>query len=67
MILLLVFGMLILVTICMLSKKSKEKYVDPYYVSEKKLMCDIYPRSNGSIYGPCSHLFSGYAYYDKAY
>jgi len=44
-----------------------EGYRTPIYLNRDKYMYDYYPRANGSIYGPYSHLFSGYAYYDRAY
>ena len=44
-----------------------EGYRTPIYLDRSKYMYDYYPRSNGSIYGPSSHLFSGYTYYPKAY
>ena len=47
-------------------KKSKEGYRDPIYMNRFKLYQDWYPRTNGTIYGPCSNIFSGYAYYDTA-
>lgn len=50
------------------SKKcGKEGYRDPIYLNRHKLYNEWYPSANGSIYGPCSHLFSGFAYYDRAY
>jgi len=48
-------------------KPSREHYRDPIYLNKKKMWCDWYARTNGTIYGPQSNLFSGYAYYDKAY
>ena len=49
------------------SNRAKETYVDPIFNNEQKMKCDDYPRSNGSIYGENSDIFSGYPYYDKAY
>ena len=48
------------------NKKSIEGYRDPIYMNRFKLYHDWYPRTNGTIYGPCSNIFSGYAYYDRA-
>jgi hypothetical protein len=47
--------------------KAKETYIDPIFNNERKMKCDDYPRSNGSIYGEDSDIFSGYPFYDKAY
>ena len=47
--------------------KSVENYRDPIYLNRKKMLCDWYPRANGSIYGLMSHVLSGFPYYDKAY
>lgn len=44
-----------------------DRYIDPIFVNEQKMKCDRYPRTNGSIYGSTSNIFSGYPYYDKAY
>jgi hypothetical protein len=44
-----------------------DRYIDPIFVNEQKMKCDRYPRTNGSIYGDASNIFSGYPYYDKAY
>jgi hypothetical protein len=44
-----------------------EGYRDPIYINRYKLYNDYYPRANGSIYGPYSNIFSGYAYYPSAY
>lgn len=51
----------------MMQNPQKEGYIDPIYLNRQKYMCDIYPRSNGSIYGLASHVLSGFAYYDSAY
>lgn len=49
------------------SKESTiEPYRDPIYLNRYKLYHDWYPRTNGSIYGMCSNIFSGYPYYDSA-
>lgn len=53
------------VVVCMSSQR--ERYRDPIYMNRQKMLCDWYPRANGSIYGPYSHLLSGFPYYDKAY
>ncbi len=50
-----------------LSSPSVENYRDPIYLNRKKMLCDWYPRSNGSIYGLYSHVLSGFPYYDRAY
>ena len=55
------------VIICFVLKSNREHYRDPIYLNRQKMMCDWYPRSNGSIYGESSHLLSGFAYYDNAY
>ena len=47
--------------------RKKEHYRDPIYLNQEKYKCDLYPRSNGSIYGLFSHLLSGFPYYNKAY
>ena len=47
--------------------KQREGYKDPIYLYRSKIMQDLYPRSNGSIYGPDSNIFTGYPYYNKAY
>lgn len=47
--------------------KNVENYRDPIYLNRQKMLCDWYPRSNGSIYGTQSHVLSGFPYYDKAY
>ena len=58
---------LFLITI-LLYKSEKEDYVDPLYLNRSKLIEDIYPRANGSIYGFPHRLggswdiFSGYPY-----
>ncbi len=44
-----------------------ENFREPILPNYEKMVCDNQPRSNGSIYGECSHLMSGYPYYDKAY
>lgn len=49
------------------SRKVVENYRDPIYLNRQKMLCDLYPRANGSIYGPQSHVLSGFPYYDKAY
>lgn len=46
---------------------TREGYREPIYLNRKKMLCDWYPRANGSIYGPYSNLLSGFPYYDKAY
>ena len=46
---------------------AREHYRDPIYLNRKKMLCDWYPRSNGSIYGLQSHVLSGFPYYDRAY
>lgn len=48
-------------------KKDLENFREPIFINRQKLLCDNYPRANGSIYGEASHLMSGYPYYDKAY
>ena len=48
-------------------KSLVENFREPIFLNKKKMWCDNYPRSNGSIYGEASHLMSGYPYYDKAY
>ena len=48
-------------------RSRRENYRDPIFLNKQKLKCDIYPRTNGSIYGIYSHLMSGYPYYDRAY
>lgn len=46
---------------------SRETYRSPLYLNRRKLLCDDYPRANGTVYGEKSHLLSGFPYYDKAY
>lgn len=58
----------IVVLVIVFSTKKKEGYRDPIYLNRRKMIQDWYPRTNGSIYGnKCDGLFSGFAYYDKAY
>ena len=45
----------------------REGYKDPIYLYRSKISQDLYPRSNGSIYGHDSNIFTGYPYYSKAY
>ena len=63
---LLLIGILLFV-VCLCSKKNIENYRDPIYLNRQKMLCDWYPRANGSIYGEQSHVLSGFPYYDKAY
>lgn len=48
-------------------KKLVEGYRDPIYLNRRKMLCDYYPRANGSIYGLESHVLSGFPYWDSAY
>lgn len=65
---LMLMGILLLVAIFIMVKGSNiEGYRDPIYLNRKKMLCDWYPRSNGSIYGLQSHVLSGFPYFDKAY
>jgi hypothetical protein len=54
-------------------KSDKEYYRDPIYLNRAKYIYDIYPRTNGSIYGfPHRYggswdIFSGHPQYWKAY
>jgi len=66
--------MLVLVGICITKKGNLvEGYRDPIYLNRAKYAFDIYPRSNGSIYGfPYGrggswNIFSGFPLYPKAY
>ena len=56
----------IIVFVVLYAKPKKEGYLDPIYINRQKMLCDEYPRANGSIYGLSSHLLSGFPYY-KAY
>jgi hypothetical protein len=47
--------------------KTLENYRDPIYLNRRKMLCDWYPRANGSIYGLQSHVLSGFPYWDSAY
>ena len=67
---------IIFVALLCFNKKSsylRENYRDPIYLNREIYALDIYPRSNGSIYGfPIKYggswnLFSGFPWYDKAY
>ena len=48
-------------------KCKKESYRDPIYIDKRNMKDEWLPKTNGSIYGENSHLFSGFPYYDKAY
>lgn len=55
------------VLLFLMFKPTREHFRDPIYMDKDKLMLDYYPQTNGTIYGNCSDIFSGYSYYDKAY
>ncbi len=65
--LLLCLLIIIIATALLFSCKNIESYRDPIYLNRRKMLCDWYPRANGSIYGTQSHALSGFPYYDKAY
>lgn len=44
-----------------------ENYRDPIFIDQNQMKYDWYPRTNGSIYGECGSIFSGFPYYDRAY
>lgn len=62
-----VVAVIVVAAIYLTMKPCREHYRDPIFLNRKKMMCDWYPRSNGSIYGEASHLLSGFAYYNSAY
>jgi hypothetical protein len=47
--------------------RNKENFRDPIYLNPRKLIDDYYPKSNWTIYGPQSHILSGFPFYPKAY
>lgn len=49
------------------SSNKRENFRDPIYLNPRKLIDDYYPRSNWTIYGPQSHILSGFPFYPKAY
>lgn len=49
------------------SKELIRGFKDPYYLNSEKLQCDMYPKSNGSIYKLTGDLLTGFPFYDKAY
>jgi len=64
-IVLIIFIIIVLFFISAIS--TRESYIDPIYLFPQKIEEDWYPRTNGSIYGIQSNLYSGYSYYPKAY
>jgi len=74
MLLLIIASVLFATVIFFSNPKLIEGYRDPIYLNRAKYAYDIYPRTNGSIYGfPYSegigswNIFSGWPYYDRAY
>ena len=50
-----------------LLRRKREGYRDPIFLNKQLYASNIYPRSNGSIYGPFSTILSGFTFYDRAY
>lgn len=61
------FIILAIAIFIMVKGSGVEGYRDPIYLNRRKMLCDWYPRANGSIYGLQSHVLSGFPYFDKAY
>lgn len=61
---------IVIVAYLIYSPKTIEGYRDPIWPNKKKMYNDLYPRSNGSIYGTFYqpwNLFSGYQVFPRAY
>ncbi len=72
--LIIIVGIILLAFLLCKKEKLIEHYRDPLYINRTKYAYDIYPRTNGSLYGFSAaqgigswNIFSGYPYYDRAY
>jgi hypothetical protein len=66
----LIILVIIIIAFMIYRPKTVEGYKDPIWSNRKKMYNDLYPRSNGTIYGTFYqpwNMFSGWPAYPRAY